>query len=118
MQTGLMIDYRSEPSRQVTVLGLHGQLTSECSEQLDEALATAIEAKCPRVIFDMSDLTFIDSVGLGVLLRFARALSDTPPGQVLIAAPSPVVQRVFRRSRLDRLFAVHKDVQQAIDACA
>lgn len=58
-----------------------------------------------RVILDMANVGFVDSSGLGAIVTVMKQLDQ---GQVLeLAALSPTVEKVFRLTRMDRIFAIH-----------
>ena len=61
------------------------------------AAATSLELKCQQVDLlevDLSELTFIDSSGVRVLLRAFKDLADRG-GTLVLEYPTPTVQRVF-----------------------
>lgn len=58
-----------------------------------------------RVILDMSRVTFLDSSGLGAVVAVMKMLDQD---RVLeLAALTPPVERVFRLTRMDRVFTLH-----------
>ena len=71
-----------------------GELDLESCPALSTELARLREAGCPRVIIDLSELTFLDSSGLRLLLDcYAESRKDSH-AIALIPGP-PTVQRVF-----------------------
>ncbi|WP_434616889.1 STAS domain-containing protein [Tabrizicola sp. M-4] len=77
-----------------------------------DRMQPVIEEAGARVVLDLSEVTFLDSSGLGAVVaaqRFLRA------GQVLeLAALTPAVARVFRLTRMDTVFAIHPGVDDAL----
>ena len=68
-----------------------------------------------RVVLDLSDCTFIDSTGLGVLIDARRRLG----AEVLsIVAASVEVIRAFELTRLDRHFVLHSTLGSALNGSA
>ena len=64
-----------------------------------------------RVILDLQNVTFIDSSGLGAIVA---AMKQTTGDQVLeLAGLSAPVDKVFRMTRMDSIFAIHTDVAAA-----
>lgn len=55
------------------VLRLVGELDIATAAQLDQALATLTREGATVVVLDVAELAFMDSSGLGVLLRAARS---------------------------------------------
>ena len=83
-----------------TVLALSGELDLAGAPALDAALAAAREAGGGLTV-DLTELEFIDSSGLGTLVRFHNAASAAGYEYSVIAGP-PQVHRAFVLSGLDR----------------
>jgi anti-anti-sigma factor len=82
-------------------VALSGELDLAGVTRFDEALGTARAAGVP-VTIDLSDLEFIDSSGLGVLVRFNNAATTEGLDYTVIAGPA-AVHRAFVLSGLDRM---------------
>jgi anti-sigma B factor antagonist len=67
-------------------LGLSGELDLASADELDEAIQVAEEGPARAIVLDLTDLQFIDSTGLQVLLK-AHARSKEN-GRRLRFAPS------------------------------
>ena len=83
-----------------TVLALSGELDLAGAPELDAALAAARDAG-GGLTLDLSDLEFIDSSGLGVLVRFHNLAAAAGYDYSVIAGP-PQVHRAFVLSGLDQ----------------
>ena len=67
-----------------------------------------------RVILDLSQVSFIDSSGLGAIVA---SLKQMPAGRKLdLAGLQPTVEKVFRLTRMDTVFAIHRDVAAGLGA--
>jgi anti-sigma B factor antagonist len=82
------------------VVTLHGDLDIVHAARVGEALA-AVPAEDDLVV-DLTDVSFLDSVGLSQLVATARA-HRTAGAQVALYGPSPAVQRLLQVTRLDTL---------------
>lgn len=104
-------DVRSETMRSgAAVLHVSGDLDLASAPRLAEALT---ELVADPVVVDLTECTFLDSAGMGVLLASARALSDS--GRSLrVAAPDPGIVRVLEITAVDTLIAIHPDVESAL----
>jgi len=58
-----------------------------------------------RVMLDLSQVTFIDSSGLGAVVAVRKSLG--PDRQLELAGLTPAVQKVFRLTRMDSVFPIH-----------
>ena len=84
------------------VLTLGGELDLAAVPVLQERLDDAMRGKA-AVIIDLSRVSFIDSAGLGLLVRAERQLRDSGVQLVLVRGPR-AVRRVFALTRLDSHF--------------
>jgi len=83
---------------------LTGELDLATSPALDRILQDmAASTAGGRVVVDLRGLTFMDSTGLRVLMRWDGSAREAGVEPVFVAGP-PAVQRVFETTRLiDRL---------------
>lgn len=72
------------------VVRLWGELDHAEATALAEVAASSVDTQRELVV-DLTDLTFIDSAGIGVIVETAR-LTD---GDVLLRGPRPAVRRVL-----------------------
>jgi anti-sigma B factor antagonist len=61
-----------------------------------------------QVLLDLSQVTFLDSSGLGAVVAAMKQLG--PDRRLELAGLTPAVQKVFRLTRMDTVFAIHPDV--------
>lgn len=65
-----------------------------------------------RIVLDMSQIAFLDSSGLGAVVG---AMKQLRADQVLeLAGLTPTVMRVFTLTRMDTVFTLHADAQDAL----
>lgn len=90
----------------VVVLRLRGDidaLTQPEYRKLAEELLAASPAE--RLVVDMSEVTTIDSSGLGLLVHLQSVTRDSAVGMVLTDVP-PRAAALLRRTGLDRVFDI------------
>ena len=95
------------------VVRLGGELDLYNAGDVRSALVTAIEAGADRIVVDMSEVDFVDSTALGVLLE---ARSKLGPNGLMIAAPQVETRRTLEVSGLDRHLPVHDSVDGALSS--
>ena len=88
---------------------IHVSTAPEFSECLNQALADGKTA----VVLDLSDVEFIDSTGLSVLLNGLRRVIRRQ-GSLALACSNPTVLRLFQITRLDATFDIQPTREQAL----
>ena len=94
------------------VVSLAGELDLYNAPQVRQALSDAASDSPTRVVVDLSEVEFIDSTALGVLIE-ARTRLDNRRA-FLLAAPGLETRRALEISGLDRHFTVHQSVSEAL----
>ena len=95
------------------VITLCGELDLLDTSDVAAHLIAAVAAYGPSVIVDLAELKFIDSCGLGVLVRVLRWTRETG-GDLSLAAPQRQVRQVLRTTGLIDVFSVYPSVKQAV----
>lgn len=62
-------------------------------------------------VLDLSSVTFVDSSGIGAIVGFMKYLGHNR--RLELCGLSPSVRKVFRLTRLDKVFTIRND----LDAC-
>jgi anti-sigma B factor antagonist len=98
----------------ISVVGTAGAKTAGL---LDQELSRLGSLRKPLVVLDLSELTFIATLGIGALLSFQRAAARHG-GTVRLAALQSEIATVLRRSRLDDVLELHDSIAGALAAPA
>jgi anti-sigma B factor antagonist len=88
-----------------------------CPEFKEELLRVADEGAV-HVVVDLTQTTFIDSTGLGVLLRGVERLRRREDGRLSVVCTDANMRRLFEITGLDRIFGVYASRSQAFAAAA
>ncbi len=96
-----------------TVVVLTGEVDATNSEELYKILESVVLQRPRLLIVDLSDLSFMDSTGLRMLLRATREL-DQQGGVLSLASAQASVARVLQLTRADQLIPVYESVADAI----
>ena len=103
-----------ERTDSATVVHLAGELDLHNAEIVRAALAAAVDGTPQRLVVDLAAVRFVDSTALGVLIEARRKLENRRA--FLLAAPGVETRRALEVSGLDRHFAVHDTVDEALAA--
>jgi anti-anti-sigma factor len=102
---GFGMSYRfSEQSGTVTVT-FTGQMNFTVNVEFRELLANIVEKRPQAVVFDLSELTMIDSVGLG-LLYIAQEDIAAVGAKLSLARPRDKVARLLELTEASKTFEI------------
>jgi anti-sigma B factor antagonist len=102
---------QSEPA----IVALEGEIDLHESPNVRETLRPFIEKKVPRIYVDMSQVGYIDSSGLAVLIDAMQRVANYG-GKFGLIAIQPAVRTVLEIARLDQVFRVYPDRAAAVKA--
>lgn len=95
------------------VIAVVGQADLHTAPELRKAIGAAIDDGAVKLVVDLTEATFIDSMTLGVLvgaLKRLKALS----GQLAIVCPDPHLRRIFEITSLDRVLVIANSRDEAL----
>ena len=104
-------DYRAD----VAVLHLKGELDADTANQLYAALADLLERPVPRIVVDLSELKFCDSVGLSAFITSKQVITARG-GWLSFASASPFLLQLMETVGLSRYFGIYAKVDDAVAA--
>jgi anti-anti-sigma factor len=95
------------------VVTIAGRLDALSAEAAQQALLGHIAAGASRLVVDASQLDYISSAGIRVLLVAAKAAGQKPGGRFAVAAPTALVRKILADCGLDTCLGVVADVTEA-----
>jgi anti-sigma B factor antagonist len=84
-------------------------VATQFKSQLIELVNTGNE----KIVINLTEVDFIDSSGLGVLVLVLRKLG--PDGKIRLCKVNDSVKSIFELTRLNEVFAIHKTVEGAVE---
>jgi len=97
------------------VLPLEGEIDLHVSPRVSASLGAIIEQKPPRVVVDLSKVSYIDSSGLAVLIEGMQNV-EAYGGKFIFAGIQDNVKPIFEIARLDQVFIIFPHVDAALAA--
>jgi anti-sigma B factor antagonist len=107
MTQQLTVDVRRDDP--FTVIAVGGEIDIDTAPRLRDIVVEVTDAGADRLVFDLSDVTFVDSIGLGVFV-LARKKMLLRQGTVDIVASTRRVVAIFKISGLDELFRLRPNL--------
>ncbi len=110
--TTLTVDTRSSG---IKVIRIHGDLDSMGSQMVDEPLTTAISERGSSVLVDLSEVGFISSAGMAMLLVKGKML-HRGGGKMALSAATDRVREVLSLAGFNELFNLYGTLDDALKA--
>src|SRR3712207_2342524 len=98
-----MIVEMEQTAEGIALVRLSGRLDAAAAPQILARLKDAVADGKNRLAVDLSEVSFIDSTGLGTLVSGLKAARKAE-GDLRLIAPSSQAQRLLRLTTLDRVF--------------
>lgn len=109
------MDITQERDGVVVVVRLSGRLDSSSAPGAEEQLTAAAAGEAPRVAIDMSQLTYVSSAGLRVLLVTAKKIQQQQ-GKLALGGLADNVREVFAATGFDTIITIAADAAAAVAA--
>jgi len=111
-------DAQQEYGEDVVLLAAGGELDYSVSQQLKECMAEHIDAGARRVILDLSEVSFIDSTAIGVLVGVVMKLHELGGGSltVVCSQENKRVLQIFEIAGVDSLITLQLSREEALSA--
>ena len=105
MEGRFAAEVRSDPEPGTRTVALAGELDLAVATKLWEALEPLLDGAPRCLVLDLSDVEFMDSTALSVLVRAHRRLMHDG-GELVIRRPSDAAARILEVTGLGQLFGL------------
>jgi anti-sigma B factor antagonist len=111
---GNLLSVRVEPAGERTsIVAVAGELDLSTMTQVEGRLFEELGARRDLIV-DLTELSFIDSSGIGLLIQAFKAADGAPMHTVI--APGSQVERVFAIAGINRALPLYFSREEAIQA--
>ncbi|MEW2306862.1 STAS domain-containing protein [Streptomyces sp. NPDC006655] len=97
----------------IRVLTLAGEIDHDTGQALRQALNASSGAPRPRIVIDLSRVTFMDSTGINIFVAAHRTLTEAG-GWIHLAAPTEAVRRTLQIIGVDAVIDCRETLRQAL----
>lgn len=106
------LDLSSSERGDHSVLSLRGEIDVYTAPLLRQAILDLLEQNKLNVVVDMTEVDFLDSTGLGVLVEGLKRVRSRE-GSFSIVATQDKILKIFDITGLNKAFPIHPSVDQA-----
>jgi anti-anti-sigma factor len=97
----------------IEIIRIKGRLDSATSPELERLVLERLETPCERMVLDLTDLDYVSSAGLRVILLAGKQLRARH-GKLVLVGLRDVVRDVFEMSGFLALFPVTATMAEAL----
>jgi len=106
------IEIEQIESTPVKVVYLFGKITSQNSYAINHRIKNIFDDKCYDTILNISEVEYLDSKGVAMLLTLARVIEDNG-GRLIVTKPSIFVKELLELTNLQSYFKIVEDLAEA-----
>jgi anti-anti-sigma factor len=103
---------QSRPDEQTSLVTLEGELDLERAPALKWALVDSLDAGYKQLVVDLSQVRFMDSTALSVLVGVNKSLDVG--ARLAIVCVNGNVLKIFELSGMDGMFSIFPTLEQAL----
>jgi len=97
----------------INILAFTGEFDAMDLADANEKMGGVTDEGCTRLVFNLSDLTFINSMWISYLLKTNKDLK-AQGGELVLSEPSRFFQRVGQAIGLEKVFEIFPDDSAAL----
>lgn len=107
------MDFITEIVEGITIVTLQGETLDASNAKALRAQLAPVLAPGAKLVFDLTDVRFVDSSGLGVLLSCLRRVHSSG-GDLKLCGMAKAVRALFELVRMNRIFEIYNSRDEAL----
>ena len=108
------MEIKTTPLKRCILLEVNGRIDSSTAPQLADVFNETTEGGEFHIVFDMSNVEFISSAGLWVMVTAQKKCKRFNRGEVVLAGPSKRVHDALELAGFIPYFKIFDDTAQAV----
>lgn len=108
------MEIKTQFEDEIAIISLKGRLDASCAQDLRHHFSEINKKKKINFIFDLSELDFIDSTGLGVIISCLKSSMEIRRYLILVGM-NYKVRMVFEITRAHKIFDIFDTQKAALD---
>ncbi|MFC1576977.1 STAS domain-containing protein [Candidatus Omnitrophota bacterium] len=106
---------RTENKGDIAVCYIDGEIDINTAPGIKKNFEKVISGKTPKVVINFKDVTYVDSSGLATLVEFLKNIRGYG-GKMKLASLSSKVKSLFEITKLEKLFEMYSQEEEAISS--
>lgn len=99
------------------IVRVHGEIDLYSVPEFEDVLKCGMEMGTSVLIVDLTDISYIDSAGLGSLLMAFKTLGKRDAKLHIVATPGrPGVRKILEITRLDTVMSIFNTLKDALES--
>ena len=107
-----MLKINHAETRGYHTITLNGEIDASSAKELDNFLVELVRTKENNIIFDLTDVEYISSAGIGLFIYYSGELKKSDK-QVVIASPTATVKEILNLLTLEKFIPIVDTMEQA-----
>ena len=108
------MDIQAESSGNRCTIRIQGKITYEHCPELQSRIDSVLGEEVREVTVDFKDVPFIDSSGIGEILRLYKRMRERS-GEVILVGPNKKLRTLFTMYRFDRFMKILEEAEAAAE---
>lgn len=104
---------KTESKNGIIVCRVEGEIDINSSPDFKKAFDKLISGKTPRIVINLSKVTYVDSSGLATLVEIFKNMKSYG-GKMRLASLSPKIRSLFEITKLEKLFEIMASEEDAM----
>jgi anti-anti-sigma factor len=110
------MEIKQQKRDNVSILELIGRLDANTAGQLEKTLIPMIESGEKSIILDFSNLEYISSAGLRILLLAAK-MQKKSQGKIILCTMKDFIKEIFEIAGFTPIFTICDSLELALKEC-
>lgn len=107
------MEIKEETRANVKIISLRGRLDAQTSPSAENRFMDLTDLSGQRLVFDFSEVTFVSSGGLALLLRVAKNVQKAN-GKLALVGLSDYIHEVFEIAGFSSIFSIFPTCEDAV----
>ena len=104
----------TEVQDKIAIIRLNGDLVVSEVEKLRSEIKELTEKSITKIVLDFTDIDFIDSSGIGLLVEILKSVSKFDGGKLKLVNINRQVKDILKQIQLYSIFEIHDSEEEAL----